>query len=251
MRVRHLHLDKQVAIAFHPYLTVVAGLDPRQRVAVADAVAERSVQHEQERDAAGEPLSLAEAAHADQVRAELAAAEQAARRTRLVPDPTLVAVLEEAHQQVEAAEAGAGRILAGRRSRRRLQAARRAEREVLDRLGYASYNEVILARAAPALDLAAEERLLAARDAVAAVRAVPTLLHDHRRTALPMVVDDTFVDLDGDDVEPVVRQLAEWSPVVQIIWLSDDPAVARVAESLGPDRAAVVRAGRSTVAPTV
>lgn len=254
MRVRQLHLDQHLSIAFHPVLTVVTGLDAQQRAAVADAVAERSV-NQAEVVSLSAAASVAEVARADQARAELAAAEEAARTARAVPDASLVAELERAHHEVEVTEAAATRLLAGRRARRRYEEALAVEREVLDRLGHGSYNEVMVARAAPALDLAAETRLLAARDAAAAAEAVlvdsPNLLADHRRTALPMVIDDVFVDLDGDEIAAVLAHLTGWSDEVQVIWLTDDPAVVACAEVLGPERAAIVRTGRSAVSPTV
>jgi hypothetical protein len=115
------------AIPLHPRLTVVRGLDPVQRAAVADAVA-------------GVVEDLTQLV--------------AGRRG----DDALVAELERAHAEVEEAEAAARRGLFPRRAaRRRLAAAQALERALLEGMGYQSYNEARLARLGPVIDLVAEE----------------------------------------------------------------------------------------------
>ena len=55
--------------------------------------------------------------------------------------------------------------------------------------------------------------------------------------SVPLVLDDTLDEVDGDDLVHLLSRLERMSTAVQVIVLSDDDAVAAWAESVGPDRA--------------
>src|SRR5690606_14037379 len=61
--------------------------------------------------------------------------------------------------------------------------------------------------------------------------------------ALPMVLDDPFAGLTGDEAVGVATTVERLAGAVQVLVLSDEPALVRWAEELGPERASVVRAG--------
>ena len=264
MRALHLQIEAATAfeVTFHPFLTVLTGLDEAQRARLTDAVAALAMGDLDGVDGVvelhGRLVDLGAvkraAARAAAARAVLAELEGEIRGACVGPDPALVEELEHVHAEVERAEAAAERMLAWPRTRERLELARAHERHVLDLMGYGSYNEALLDRLAPTLDLDAEARLLAARMAVAdaegALAAVPSF-DEHRATGVPMVVDETVVPAEGEDPGVALENLAAWSEAVQVICLSDDAAVIQAAAGLGPGRAAVIRAGRSAVLPTV
>jgi hypothetical protein len=58
--------------------------------------------------------------------------------------------------------------------------------------------------------------------------------------SVPLVIDDALAGLEEEEVRHLLDRLERMAAAVQVIYLSDDPTVARWAESAGPDRAAVV-----------
>jgi hypothetical protein len=72
-------------------------------------------------------------------------------------------------------------------------------------------------------------------------------LDAHRRVglagAIPVVLDDALGDLATEEVERVLDALESASLLVQVVVVSDDPAIAAWAERVGPGRAGVVTGG--------
>jgi hypothetical protein len=60
---------------------------------------------------------------------------------------------------------------------------------------------------------------------------------------LPIVFDEPFVDFDGDDAISLVGSVEPFGGAVQLVVLTDDPALVAWTEGLGTDRAWVVTAG--------
>jgi hypothetical protein len=59
---------------------------------------------------------------------------------------------------------------------------------------------------------------------------------------LPILLDDPFVDFDADDSIDLLGSVEPFGGAVQIVLLTDDPALIRWTEALGTDRAWVVGA---------
>ena len=165
-----------IPLTLHPRLTVLAGLDPDQRAALAEMVG--------------------------------------AEVDRVAIDPVLMDELEHAHAAVEASNAPWPPL--GRRARRDFQAARDVEQGLLEVMGFASYNEALLAWLTPPM-------------------------------TVPMVVDDAVVSVEPDELLPLLEQLL--AGPAQIIWATEDPAVVATAHWLGAERAKVIVLGRRS-APT-
>ena len=61
---------------------------------------------------------------------------------------------------------------------------------------------------------------------------------------LPIVLDDPFVDFEGDDAISLVGSVEPFGGAVQLVVLTDDPALVAWTEGLGTERAWVVTAGQ-------
>jgi hypothetical protein len=88
---------------------------------------------------------------------------------------------------------------------------------------------------APRIDVDEVEWYLLAR--LAAQRAVSYA------GSVPLVLDEALADLDDNDTRRVLRRLERMAASVQVVFVSEDPAVAQWALEAGPDRAALVTAG--------
>jgi hypothetical protein len=61
---------------------------------------------------------------------------------------------------------------------------------------------------------------------------------------LPIVFDDPFSDFEGDDAVSLVGSVEPFGGAVQLVVLTDDPAVVAWTEGLGTERAWVITAGQ-------
>src|SRR5206468_3709588 len=89
-----------------------------------------------------------------------------------------VEILENAHEEVLVAQERLDKRFAGGRAQQKLEEARQAEQEILDRLGFLSYTEFLLGTSIVNVDPEHEKRLditravlSSAEDAVAALEA--------------------------------------------------------------------------------
>src|SRR5207249_12308939 len=114
-----------------------------------------------------------------------------------------VAALEAAHEAVLEAEERAERRLAGRGARQRLEQARAAEQELLDRLGLPSYSSYRLRTSTVGVDPGAPLRLSQARVSVGEAEAALGELR-----ALGDALADVGVDAGPDPVAAADAWLA-------------------------------------------
>lgn len=148
----------------------------------------------------------------DNLRLQVARLDQEARPKIASAEDTTA--LEEAHDAVVEAEERAKGRLAGRGAQRKLEEAKAAEQEVLDRMGFASYTSYSMSAAAPEVNVEAKVALQQARTELAAaeaeVEAVSQMveadprrrelvahLHALRQQALPFVGGNDRGDLEA------------------------------------------------------
>jgi len=89
----------------------------------------------------------------------------------------------------------------------------------------------------PAAPVAAEDAEIYLLARMAGARAVGGL------GSLPLLLVDPLVDVPAEGMAPILNLLVRMSPAVQVLFLTDDPAVVDWAERLGRIQASVVRFG--------
>jgi hypothetical protein len=157
-----------------------------------------------------EDIAAAEAA-VEAARDELTRAESAAGNL----DPEDVEALEAAHQAVEDAEEGGGRLFK-RGSKSKLEDAKAAEQEVLDRLGLSSYGAYLLLRTGgpdPVADLRADQAVETLRDAEKRLFALRYGTHSDQAVDLSALRAEAVQmlgrEVDDNEVEQALRDLRQ------------------------------------------
>ncbi|HEU5152709.1 MAG TPA: hypothetical protein VFU19_19620 [Iamia sp.] len=150
------------------------------------------------------PAEISELAAARLARAndEVTAARRAvAEASGASPlDPTDVEALEAAHAEVLSAWEGSERRIGVGKARRRLEDAQLAEREILARMGFASYTEFMVSGRASgsASQLDAEEARRTLRDAEARLAQIEAQVEEELTAARARVAPDPVASWDAD-----------------------------------------------------